>query len=641
MPNYSISPIHSDESDVDLSDSDPTFRRPVLINRPNIRISSSSSESSPTRNPNIENQERRSRKRTRNPESWKDNKAKKLRNCGKSYQSRSKKTVPARCMKPVCSCRLKCFDNITENSRLSIFENFWRLGNIDLQRSFIRACMVEVKPKYKYTNSAKPRQPNNYFFFTIDGSKIRVCKTYFLNTLSISDRQIRTVKAKTNDLGFVGPDERGKHDKKKTVDPLLKQQIKDHINSIPRIESHYLRAVTGDKEYISDGKTIADLCIDFNNGQKQKNLPEAEYWLYLHIFNYDFNIGFYQPKKDRCELCVAYQLALPETKEQLQLKYENHLTEKNLCRQEKLNDRKQVTERNICAVYDLQSVMLCPSPKYFYYTSKLNCLDFTITELNKKDLVNCSSYNNVFCYFWDETQGQRGANEISSCVFDYIKNVCQRYPGEKLDITFYSDNCVGQNKNKIMTSMYSYAVSQFPNLNSITHKYFIKGHTQNEADNVHSLIEKQIKQHERSGPIYIPQQFVPLIISSRKTGNPFKVKEISYDFFLNLKLLQEQWGYNYNENTDKNNVVWNDIKVLKFTRDDPFIFNYKTSYTQSDYCAINMRNKRKKMMDITEIEIKPVYSESLKLKTKKANDLKDLAKKNLVPSYYAGYYNSL
>lgn len=58
----------------------------------------------------------------------------------------------------------------------------------------------------------------------------------------------------------------------------------------------------------------------------------------------------------------------------------------------------------------------------------------------------------------------------------------------------------------------------------------IKGHRQKEGGNAHSLIEKEIKRNLRAGPIYIPQQYVPLLRGARKTGTPFRVKELDYNF---------------------------------------------------------------------------------------------------------------
>lgn len=544
-------------------------------------------------------------------------------------------------MKETCTskCRLKCFDNIKEDERYNLFKAYWGLSNLELQRAFIRSCMMEVQPRYRYSNAQNPRLPNNAFYFTLDGKKIRVCKLFFINTLDITDRQLRTVKSKTNSHGIVEPERRGKHDKKKRVDPELLQSIRNHIESIPRVESHYLRATTN-REYISDSKTIWDLWTDFNNDQKEKSLPQCDYWLYLNTFNKEFNISFFQPKKDRCETCVAYELAPESTKTLLKSNYDKHLKEKELCRQEKRTDRRNIDETHICAIYDLQSVMLCPSPSYFYYSSKINCLDFTITEL-KNGEDDKKSYGDVYCYFWDETQGQRGANEIGSCIFDYLRTLSANNADKKLHVTFYSDNCTGQNKNKVIASLYSYAVAYFDNIESITHKYLIKGHTQNEADNVHSLIEKEIKKNEKAGPIYIPVQFATLIKSARKSGQPFIVKEVNYEFFLNLKLLQEQWGYNFKENFHKETILWNDLKVLKFDKAEMFHFYYKTSYSDEMFSQIDMRNKRKKMMGFNEIVIKQLNEHALELKENKKRDLKDLVRKNLIPSIYASFYNTL
>lgn len=74
--------------------------------------------------------------------------------------------------------------------------------------------------------------------------------------------------------------------------------------------------------------------------------------------------------------------------------------------------------------------------------------------------------------------------------------------------------------------MYMYAV-QTLRINSITHKFLIAGHTQNEGDNVHSVIEKSIKRSLKSGPIYVLYQYVSLIRGAQKNGNPYKVFEMT------------------------------------------------------------------------------------------------------------------
>lgn len=50
----------------------------------------------------------------------------------------------------------------------------------------------------------------------------------------------------------------------------------------------------------------------------------------------------------------------------------------------------------------------------FYYKSKLATYNFTIY-----DLGNSKGY----CYVWHEQLSKRGPNEISSCLWDYLKNI--------------------------------------------------------------------------------------------------------------------------------------------------------------------------------------------------------------------------
>lgn len=61
-----------------------------------------------------------------------------------------------------------------------------------------------------------------------------------------------------------------------------------------------------------------------------------------------------------------------------------------------------------------------------------------------------------------------------------------------------------------------YALAKYPKVRSITHKYLISGHSQNEGDSVHSTIEKAIKKSLKSGPIYVPDQYAQIIRTAKK-----------------------------------------------------------------------------------------------------------------------------
>lgn len=74
---------------------------------------------------------KKGKKRSRNPEQWKKTKAKLLKNSGKSYTSRTGKTVNERVMGPNCSdrCILKCSSKISDENRIELFNKYWSLAS--------------------------------------------------------------------------------------------------------------------------------------------------------------------------------------------------------------------------------------------------------------------------------------------------------------------------------------------------------------------------------------------------------------------------------------------------------------------------------------------------------------------------------
>lgn len=114
----------------------------------------------------------------------------------------------------------------------------------------------------------------------------------------------------------------------------------------------------------------------------------------------------------------------------------------------------------------------------FYYKFESKLLNLTIYDLKTNYVESC---------VWGESQAHRGVNEIGTCVFKYLKIS----DGDKLvDVVLYSDNCARQQKNKFMMAIYFNAVQNYQNIKLITHKLFIKGHTQNEGDSAHCHIER-------------------------------------------------------------------------------------------------------------------------------------------------------
>ncbi|KAL0840311.1 hypothetical protein ABMA28_015581 [Loxostege sticticalis] len=601
-----------------------SFYNPESLKCLALKLLNTATPKSPENNSNVP-----TRKRKRGS---KKDLAKSLRNMGLQYTSSSsqQKIVSERKMGPPCNsnCRLKCSNTISEESRSLAFKHYWDMGSLAKQRDFISKHISEINPKYQYKKLFNNRKNKHAFYLTINNKKNKVCKTFFKNTLGINDRPIRTVIEKMNSSGIVEPERRGKHENHGTkISNDLLAEVKKHIESIPRIESHYLRKQTT-REFIEGGKTLTDLYRDYRKDCQNNGRDFVKINIYRKVFKEDYNISFFTPKKDQCCDCVAFENASPVDKEKMEEKYRLHLKEKDLSREEKLRDKEMIDDNNIVACYDLQAMLQVPKGDVssFYYKSRLNCLNFTICEL-KADLTKC--------YFWTEVEGQKGANEIGSCVFKYLEEKSVSSSG-KLNITFYSDNCCGQQKNQFVFSMYIYAVKNLPNIESITHKFLIKGHTQNEGDSVHSTIERQIKKRLRSGPIYVPDQYINAIRDAKKKGNKYHVVEMSHSEFYDIKNMQE---FKLTKNTQGETVKMGEIKILKIEKSDSGVgVFYKTSYAEDIFKEIQLQKLRRQ----PRTQLIPLYNGRLPLAANKKKDLEDLIKKNaILPYYVSSYYNHI
>lgn len=415
------------------------------------------------------------RKRKRLTKKWKKNVMRKNKNSGLQYENSKKQVIDAKSMRGPCStnCRIKCTSKITEEQRKCIFEDFWKLTDLSKQRDFVSIHIDEINPKHRYAIAGSSRSLNYGFFFNINSTRVKVCKTFFLNTLSISDRLIRTVKEKMKN-GFLEEDIRGKHKKQKSLDSNIKESIKKHIELFPTIESHYLRKQTT-RTYISGNLNVAKMYRMYVEYCKEQGMQKwSNLAMYQHIFNFNYNIGFFIPKKDLCNTCESYKNTENKTNE-IELLQNLHLSEKNAVRLEKENDKQKAIDGfQSTACFDLQAILIAPDGEVssFYYKRRLATYNFTIYNMKNGEGT---------CYVWNETIAKRGANEIGKCLLDFMRNELNGTENNLTDIIFYSDNCSGQNKNKFIACLYLYA-SLVLNINTIRHKFLIVGHTQNEGD---------------------------------------------------------------------------------------------------------------------------------------------------------------
>ncbi|CAH1223051.1 unnamed protein product [Diabrotica balteata] len=273
----------------------------------------------------------KTRKRKRNTRRWKSAQAKEKRNSGMSYTNAKGNQVASRSSKSPCNaekCRLKCTTKVTHDDRKDIFNNYWGMCDINRQREFIVRHVTIIEP-----------------------------------SIAI---------AKNLSVGVLEKDKRGKHKNHPVIPAAVLQKIKDHINSFPRIPSHYLRAQT-DMEYLEGQITIAEMHRMFVQQFNDTSTQKVTYALYAHVFSNNFNIGFFKPKKDLCVKCETFKNTSPDEQGGLKIELDKHLRNKELSRKQKLLGAAEAKKGNcVCACFDLQAVMQTPhgDASLFYYKRK-------------------------------------------------------------------------------------------------------------------------------------------------------------------------------------------------------------------------------------------------------------------------------
>ena len=612
-----------------MADVEPTFTEPASIVQPTICMAQSSSTSLLVENHLDEFQsvnQRRGRKRMRSIENWKKSLRKKHRNCGDEYITDRGITKARRKMKKGCGigCRLNCHGKLLPTERENLFHAFWQLGEVTRQREFIVKHCSKVPVRSRKTGGSR-RKFSLRYSFELNGNAIDVCKQFFLDTLNINDRVVRTAFNKLTEFGTLNGDFRGAVTGRSNICSNAKQRVVDHINQFPRVESHYCRA-SSSRQYLEAGLSLSQMYRLYVDEMANVGETTVKEHMYRKIFNENFNLSFFTPKKDQCDTCFAYANSSESVRSENENEFHAHIERKEKARQMKneMKCRAQQDMTMTAACFDLQQVL--PSPhgqiSVYYYKRKLSTYNFTCYNLGT---------GSADCFMWNESYAGRGSNEINSCLFHYLK-----LNSNKQFVCTFSDNCAGQNKsrNTVVTFLKALAETK---IEAIEHYYLEKGHTQNENDSVHSPIERAA----RKIPVYTPDQWCSVVRTAKKNGQPYVVHEMVPGSFSDFKRLTTSFR-NFSINTCGEKVNWLKICRLRFIKSHPHTVLYAYSYS-GDYMQLDLLQKhRGTKPDIKGIKLATLPSSS-RISRAKYNDLISMCRDqhNLIPEQYHSFYHNL
>ena len=321
-------------------------------------------------------------------------------------------------------------------------------------------------------------------------------------------------------------------------------------------------------------------------------------------------------------------------------RYRHHRKEVELSRKIKKQCKTNAAHsrgEQVTAHFDLQQVMDCPQTNVgdTFYKRLLSVYNFVVVDVTADDGDEMEAH----CYVWAETDGNRGTNEICSNLQEFCKVMAAR--GVKT-IHFICDGCGGQQRNTLLAAMMHHIVNTL-DIQTITVYFLIKGHTENEADTVHSTIERDKKKKK----VFVPSDW-PVIIRNTPTDK-FKMHthSMTYSDFLDVKKLQKDAYKNFRLNAEGETILnWFQIRVMRVEKGSKYL-QFKNRFADKKFSSINLMQIGKGRRREEQIYAVPTtvkaYQETLPISEAKYSDLQDLCSgvTPVIPPTFHHYYRGL
>ena len=471
---------------------------------------------------------------------WAVNVSKRKRNLGEEYISyRTKKVVPARKVGP--PCKDGCYSKVGMDNINEMHKCFWGIGDYNKQNEFLMRCITQVAFKRKYTKKQVSNRPAKLVYsVNHDGHYYEVCREGFLNIFGIKRGKLEVIlqkiRATTSASGVIPEDKRGKTvPVNKIVGPTL-DCVHEFIRELPVVSSHYTRAKAPLRQYLPSGGSVNGVFTEYQLWMRL-NHPDVKTVackFFRKVFTKHYNIEFAPPKKDLCNFCCEIDIKIASEQEvtkraELEAKKMAHLEDAKTTRammKDTLNTCPLDEEFRAIAI-DLQQQQLCPKlpVNKAYYTSKLWFRNFCIFDITA---------NKANMFPWDETAGNRGPNEIASCILRWLQHVRETEGKTVTKLRIFADNCGGQNKNIYVVLFFLQQIQQ-QLLKRVDIVFLVSGHSYMHCDRAFGVVEKVFT---RQGYICSIPQYIELLKKACKK-NAYNVFEMKRSHFFDIKALEK------------------------------------------------------------------------------------------------------
>lgn len=307
------------------------------------------------------------------------------------------------------------------------------------------------RPKTEETH-AYPDHSCRYFILK-GMKKLQVYKPAFLKMLLVRKNRVDgVVKWYLQSDGAMPTERRGGFKNHSTYEEKWVAVIR-FIKKFKGVESHYCRTRSSSRIYLSSDLNISKM-FRMYNWEVPWNI-QVTHSLFHFIFRTCFNIGFGSPRTNKCSTCLQYKFKINHALHTpLRGRFEAELRLYKLKAKAFYNHLCCQDENIQIISFDCHKNQPLPkvSNQAAYYSRQIYIYNLAIVVGNSR---MPQSNDNVFLYYWDETQHKKGSNKISSAVFDFLHNFLIMNPQTTIP-SVCCDGCGGQNKNTVMISMLSF-----------------------------------------------------------------------------------------------------------------------------------------------------------------------------------------
>ncbi|KAF2903422.1 hypothetical protein ILUMI_02762 [Ignelater luminosus] len=224
---------------------------------------------------------------------------KKTEGAGKEYLTQNGKLKRGPNVRDIdCKCHYKCTQFFSREQRQQIFKDFLQLMETQkLRWKFISKQVFRNPKKRSYSENVNRRTYSYVYNLISNNTSRQVCQKFFLATLDISIKTVKTAITKLTQNG-----------------------------TTKQIGVLFFRIIV---EVLQKESTFH---------QELGVVPEKHSY-YRHIFTTKFNYGFHRPKEDQCDFCTKHATLNEESKTTLQEDYDLDLLRKPESRDHKESDK--------------------------------------------------------------------------------------------------------------------------------------------------------------------------------------------------------------------------------------------------------------------------------------------------------------